>query len=101
MNLVALGQIAANERLTIADWWAAAFGITPSLAISCSWECPTRIQSTSLAVASKVAPMSTLPVPKTISQNLGNMAKKTYAALSLFFSTKGIKEHVRVGSKEC
>ncbi len=24
---------------------------------------------------------------------------KTYAALSLFFSTKGIKEHVRVGSK--
>jgi hypothetical protein len=45
--------------------------------------------------------MSTLPVPKTISQNLGNMAKKTYAALSLFFSTKGIKEHVRVGSKEC
>jgi hypothetical protein len=25
---------------------------------------------------------------------------KTYAALSLFFSTKGIKEHVRVGSKK-
>ena len=25
---------------------------------------------------------------------------KTYAALSLFFSTKGIKEQVRVGSKK-